>query len=65
VELVTKIEKNGFRVVPVPVHHYHRIHGKSQFFNFARIARVATGMSGLWWELIVKKQVTRTATAPR
>ena len=59
VELVTKVEKNGFRVVPVPVHHFHRMHGKSQFFNFARVGRVATGMFGLWWELIVKKKVTR------
>jgi glycosyltransferase involved in cell wall biosynthesis len=59
VELVTKVEKNGFRVAPVPVHHFHRMHGKSQFFNVARVGRVATGMFGLWWELIVKKKVTR------
>jgi glycosyltransferase involved in cell wall biosynthesis len=65
VELVTKIEKNGFRVVALPVHHYHRIHGKSQFFNFARVGRVAAGMFGLWWELIVKKRVTRTSTPPK
>ena len=63
VELVTKIEKNGYRVAHVPVHHYHRIHGRSQFFNFARVGRVALGLGGLWWELIVRKQVTR-AGAP-
>jgi glycosyltransferase involved in cell wall biosynthesis len=61
VELVTKVEKNGFRVVHVPVHHHHRLHGKSQFFNFARVARVARDMFKLWWELIVQKKVTRTA----
>lgn len=59
VELVTKIEKNGFRVAHVPVHHYHRLHGRSQFFNFARVARVARDMGRLWWELIVQKKVTR------
>ena len=26
----------GFRIVEVPVHHYHRAYGKSQFFNFRR-----------------------------
>jgi glycosyltransferase involved in cell wall biosynthesis len=63
VELVTKVEKNGFRVVQVPVHHYHRMHGRSQFFNIPRLWQVATGMSVLWWELIVRKQVTRPAAA--
>lgn len=65
VELVTKVEKNGFRVAQVPVHHFHRLHGRSQFFNFARVARVATGMWGLWWELVVQKRVTRAAPAGR
>jgi glycosyltransferase involved in cell wall biosynthesis len=61
VELVTKVEKNGFKVVPVPVHHYHRLHGRSQFFNVPRLVQVARGMGVLWWELIVKKRVTRAA----
>jgi len=60
VELVTKVEKNGFSVVPVPVHHYHRIHGRSQFFNLPRLVQVARGMGVLWWELIVQRKVTRT-----
>jgi hypothetical protein len=63
VELVTKIEKNGFRVAHVPVHHYHRMHGRSQFFNFARVARVGRDMFKLWWELIVQKKVTRAGVA--
>jgi glycosyltransferase involved in cell wall biosynthesis len=65
VELVTKVEKNGFRVVQVPVHHYHRMHGRSQFFNLPRLWQVARGMSVLWWELIVRKQVSKPgAPAP-
>jgi glycosyltransferase involved in cell wall biosynthesis len=59
VELVTKIEKNGFPVHYVPVHHYHRLHGKSQFFNLRRVAEVALGLGRLWWELIVRGQVRR------
>ena len=47
-EMMTKIQRAGFRIVEVPVHHYQRAHGKSQFFNFARIARVAWNLTGLW-----------------
>lgn len=47
-EMMTKIQRAGFRVVQVPVHHYQRAHGKSQFFNFPRIARVAWQLTGLW-----------------
>ena len=60
VELVTKIEKNGFTVAQVPVHHYHRLHGRSQFFNFPRVLRVLWEMSGLWWELIVQKKIAKS-----
>jgi glycosyltransferase involved in cell wall biosynthesis len=59
VELVTKIEKNGFTVAQVPVHHYHRLHGRSQFFNFRRVFRVLWEMTGLWWELIVQKKIAK------
>lgn len=47
-EMMTKIQKEGFRVVEVPVHHYQRAHGKSQFFNVRRVARVAWQLRGLW-----------------
>ncbi len=39
VEFVTKATDLGFRFAEVPVHHYHRAAGKSQFFNFPRIFR--------------------------
>ncbi|MHC5211953.1 MAG: glycosyltransferase family 2 protein [Planctomycetota bacterium] len=61
VELVTKVEKSGGRVIEVPVHHAHRAHGKSQFFNVRRLAQVALGMGSLWWELIVQRRIGRPA----
>ncbi len=61
VELMTKIEKNGFRIAEVPVHHYHRLHGRSQFFNFRRVFQVLRELGVLWWELIVQRKVTRPA----
>ena len=47
-EMMTKIQRAGFRVVEVPVHHFHRAHGKSQFFNYPRLVRVAIALVRLW-----------------
>ena len=47
-EMMMKIQRGGFHVVEVPVHHFQRAHGKSQFFNFSRIARVVWQLGGLW-----------------
>ena len=41
-EMMRKIQDAGFRVVEVPVHHYHRTHGRSQFFNFRRVFRTVS-----------------------
>ncbi len=51
VELMKKVQDAGFRIVEVPVHHYHRAYGKSQFFNFGRIWRTGKQLWELWWEL--------------
>ena len=40
-EMMKKFQDAGFRVAEHPVHHYHRAHGKSQFFNFPRIVQTA------------------------
>lgn len=55
-EMMTKIQRAGFRVVETPVHHYQRAHGKSQFFNFPRIARVAWNLTGLWIRLVILRK---------
>ena len=51
VEMMTKIRHAGFRITEVPVHHYHRAYGQSQFFNFRRIFRVGRDLLKLWWLL--------------
>jgi glycosyltransferase involved in cell wall biosynthesis len=55
-ELVKKLQDLGFRFKEVPVHHYHRAHGKSQFFNFPRLIKTAKQLAGLWWNLVVRKE---------
>jgi len=57
VEFLAKVSRLPIVIREVPVHHYHRMHGKSQFFNFARVAKVLLGMGGLWWRIVVKKEI--------
>ena len=64
-EMMKKFKDAGFRVAEVPVHHFHRTHGKSQFFNFRRIARTGVDVLKLWWSLVVRREHLRTpAGAP-
>jgi len=55
-EMVKKFQDAGLRFVEVPVHHYHRAYGKSQFFNFPRLYRTSVQLAQLWWKLVVRKQ---------
>ena len=52
-EMMKKIQDAGFRVAEVPVHHYHRSFGKSQFFNVRRLFRTAVDVGRLWVQLVV------------
>jgi glycosyltransferase involved in cell wall biosynthesis len=58
VELMKKVQMAGFRLAEAPVHHYHRAYGRSQFFNFRRLARVGIDLIGLWWELVGQRRLT-------
>ena len=55
-EMVKKMQDFRYRFSEVPVHHYHRAHGKSQFFNFPRLFRTGIQLVSLWWILVVRKQ---------
>lgn len=55
-ELVKKLQDAGFHFAEVPVHHYHRTYGKSQFFNFKRLSRVLPHLAVLWWKLVVRRE---------
>jgi glycosyltransferase involved in cell wall biosynthesis len=58
-EMMKKIHDADFRIVEVPVHHYHRAFGKSQFFNFPRIAKTGVDVMRLWFALVVLRQHRR------
>ncbi len=55
VELVARMTRRGFRFAEVPVHHYYRVSGKSEFFNFKRIYRVGRNLIKLWYKIRIKK----------
>jgi glycosyltransferase involved in cell wall biosynthesis len=63
-EMMKKITDGGFRIVEVPVHHYHRAFGKSQFFNFRRIAKTGVDVLRLWFVLVVLRQHRRADITP-
>jgi glycosyltransferase involved in cell wall biosynthesis len=58
-ELVRKLELAGFRFVDFPVHHYHRVHGRSQFFNFRRLLVTGLNVFRLFWELHIRREAPR------
>ena len=48
VEMVHKLHRAGCRFAEVPVHHYPRAHGRSQFFTPGRVGRTALELLSLW-----------------
>jgi glycosyltransferase involved in cell wall biosynthesis len=58
-EMMKKIQDAGFRISEVPVHHYHRAHGRSQFFNFPRLAKTIVDVAKLWYVLVVRREHQR------
>ena len=55
-EMMKKIQDAGYRIAEVPVHHYHRAYGRSQFFNFRRLFRTAIDVFKLWFVLVIRNQ---------
>ncbi len=53
VELVRRLEMSGAEVVEVPVHHYPRVHGKSQFFRVRSLATTFVQLCALFRRLVL------------
>jgi glycosyltransferase involved in cell wall biosynthesis len=53
VELVKGIERSGTQVVEIPVHHYPRLHGRSQFFRLRSLGTTFGQLLDLWVRLFV------------
>ncbi|HET8547152.1 MAG TPA: glycosyltransferase family 2 protein [Bryobacteraceae bacterium] len=57
VELVKKIELTGCRVVEVPVSHYPRQHGRSQFFRVRSLFTTFRQLLLLWVRLVLLRRL--------
>jgi hypothetical protein len=58
--MIKKMQDAGFRFAEVPVSHYHRQYGYSQFFNWRRLLRTARHLLVLWWQLVVTKKYAKS-----
>ncbi len=54
VEMMRRFEQAGARFVEIPVHHYFRPSGRSQFFRLPAIAHSARQLLELWWRLVAR-----------
>jgi glycosyltransferase involved in cell wall biosynthesis len=55
-ELVKKLQDADFRFAEVPVNHFHRAYGQSQFFNFPRLWRTFVQLGQLWVKLVLRRE---------
>ncbi|MBV6450220.1 MAG: Undecaprenyl-phosphate 4-deoxy-4-formamido-L-arabinose transferase [Anaerolineales bacterium] len=58
-EMVKKIEDAGYVFAEVPVNHYSRKYGVSQFFVPWRILRTFRRLAILYWKLVIRKEHKR------
>jgi glycosyltransferase involved in cell wall biosynthesis len=62
-ELVKRFQDAGYVFREVPVSHFYRRYGVSQFFNFRRLFATAYHLTRLWFKLVYQK--ARVREAPR
>ena len=63
VELVRRLQDAGCRMVEVPVHHYPRLHGRSEFFRWHHVTNLISDLWRLWWALRRERAARDTAIA--
>jgi glycosyltransferase involved in cell wall biosynthesis len=57
VEMAKKFDEAGFRMEEVPVSHYPRLHGRSEFFRFRHLAHTFRGLVKIWWKMILSRRL--------
>jgi glycosyltransferase involved in cell wall biosynthesis len=62
VELVRGIEASGCDVVEVPVHHFPRLYGRSQFFRVSSLLMTLRQLTDLYWKVVVAPAVKRSCS---
>jgi glycosyltransferase involved in cell wall biosynthesis len=57
VEMAKKFEQAGFRMVEVPVSHYPRMYGRSEFFRMRHLVFTFKGLLKIWWTLVISRRL--------
>jgi glycosyltransferase involved in cell wall biosynthesis len=57
VEMAKKFERAGFHMAEVPVSHYPRKYGRSEFFRFRHLVHTLFGLSKIWWNLVLSPRI--------
>jgi len=57
VEMAKKFEQAGFRMVEIPVSHYPRMHGRSEFFRVRHLVFTFKGLLKIWWTLVISRRL--------
>lgn len=50
-ELVHSLQRAGCRMAEAPVHHYPRLHGRSEFFSLRHVTSLIGDVARFWWQL--------------
>jgi glycosyltransferase involved in cell wall biosynthesis len=57
VEMARKFDDAGFRMTEIPVSHYPRSHGRSEFFRFRHLSHTLRGLIRIWWSLVIARRL--------
>lgn len=57
VEMAKKFELAGFRMAEVPVTHYPRLYGRSEFFRLRHLVSAFCGLLRVWWDLVLSPRL--------
>ena len=50
-ELIHSLQRAGCRMAEAPVHHYPRLHGRSEFFSLKHVTSLIADVLRFWWQL--------------
>lgn len=62
VELIYRLERAGAKTMEVPVHHYRRPAGRSQFLQLRTVVLSLHKLALLWWQLRVQPVIRSSAS---
>jgi glycosyltransferase involved in cell wall biosynthesis len=65
VEMARKFDQAGFRMAEVPVSHYPRLHGRSEFFRLRHLAHTSRGLFAIWRDLVLARRMPLLAALLR